>query len=458
MILSADTQAILLLTSPLLVGPGTEPSEPLTPRDYKRLVQHLHQRKLRPAHLISPDGEAVLRTCPADLEADRLRRLLGRGFQLSQAFERWQARAIWVVSRADAAYPRRLKEQLGESAPAVIYGCGDKALLERGGLAVVGSRNANFDLIDYTRSVGHLAARAGVTVVSGGAQGVDQAAMRGGLEAGGHVVGVLPDRLEEASMNREHRNWLLEGQLVLCSSSDPGAKSSRGVFVGRAMDRNKLVYALADAALVVESALEDGGTWKGAVEQLDRLKLVPVYVRAKGEPSPGLDALRRKGALPWPEPQNADSLKDVLQSRVPAARGAAQKGLALFADEGPVSPLPSVSEVPVSYDASNEVASLRDADAAREGVESEADVPVVPGDGCGASVKPLSTPSDILFSVVREQILGLLQDPKKDEEVAKALDVRREQAKAWLSRLVEEGAVEKRKRPSVRYVVKVRLG
>jgi hypothetical protein len=176
-----------------------------------------------------------------------------------------------VVSRADAEYPRRLKARLREDAPAVIYGCGDMALLESGGLAVVGSRHVDDSLIDYTMAVGRLAARAGRTLVSGGAKGIDQAAMRGALEAGGKVSGVLADSLEKTTMNREHRNLLLDGQLVLISPYDPSA----GFNVGNAMQRNKLIYALADASLVVSSDLNKGGTWTGAVEQLDKLKFVP---------------------------------------------------------------------------------------------------------------------------------------------------------------------------------------
>jgi hypothetical protein len=61
---------------------------------------------------------------------------------------------------------------------------------------------------------------------------------------------------------------------------------------------------LADASLVVSSDLNKGGTWTGAVEQLDKLKFVPVYVRSTGGSSAGLDGLRKKGALPWPNPQD----------------------------------------------------------------------------------------------------------------------------------------------------------
>jgi hypothetical protein len=68
------------------------------------------------------------------------------------------------------------------------------------------------------------------------------------------------------TMNREHRDMLIDGRLVLVSSYDPSAR-----FKGwQAMQRNKLIYALADAALVVESSIgSKSGTWSGAVEQLE---------------------------------------------------------------------------------------------------------------------------------------------------------------------------------------------
>jgi predicted Rossmann fold nucleotide-binding protein DprA/Smf involved in DNA uptake len=191
-----------------------------------------------------------------------VRRLLDRGFLLSQAIERWQSRAIWVVSRADAAYPRRLKIRLKELAPPVFYGCGDVAILGTGGLAVVGLRHVDSTLVEYTEEVGRLAATARQTVVSGGAKGIDQAAMRGALSRSGKVVGVLADSLEKAAMNREHRKMLLERWLVLVSPYDPSAPFN----VGHAMQRNKLIYALADAALVVNSDIDKGGTWAGATE------------------------------------------------------------------------------------------------------------------------------------------------------------------------------------------------
>ena len=161
--LSPNTQAILLLTAPLIAGRGASSSELLSPGEYKRLARHLRGIQRRPADLLSPDVAELLRACQSVIDEARLHRLLGRGFLLGQVIERWQSRAIWVVSRADAEYPSRLKARLREDAPAVIYGCGDRNLLETGGLAVVGSRHADDSSIDYAMAIGRLAAEAGGT-------------------------------------------------------------------------------------------------------------------------------------------------------------------------------------------------------------------------------------------------------------------------------------------------------
>ena len=248
---------------------------------------------------------------------DRLERLLARGFLLSQAVERWHARTIWVISRADRAYPQRLKERLREDSPPVLYGCGERKILDTGGLAVVGSRNADEATLEFTRSVGRLTARMGRTLISGGARGIDQAAMQGALVEGGHAAGVLADSLERAAMNREHRSLLMDGQLVIVSPYDPSAAFN----VGHAMQRNKLIYALSDAALVVQAELQKGGTWEGAAEQLEKLHLVPVYVRSTGERSKGLEALRKKGALSWPDPEKQEDFDAALRADLSAERG-----------------------------------------------------------------------------------------------------------------------------------------
>ena len=147
--------------------------------------------------------------------------------------------------------------------------------MDRDGLAVVGSRAVNDTLMQYTRDVGASAAAAEVAVVSGGARGIDQAAMMGALSDGGCVCAVLSDSLERAALSKNYRAYLRSSRLLLLSPFDPAA----GFNVGNAMNRNKYIYALADAALVVNSDYKKGGTWAGATEQLKKYRFGPLYVR-----------------------------------------------------------------------------------------------------------------------------------------------------------------------------------
>ncbi|WP_303785793.1 DNA-processing protein DprA [Azovibrio restrictus] len=459
--LSPNTQAILLLTAPLIAGRSSPSPDLLSPGDYKRLARHLREMERQPADLLSPDAADLLRACRPVIEESRLQRLLGRGFLLSQVIERWQARAIWVVSRADADYPRRIKARLREDAPPVLYGCGDINLLDSGGLAVVGSRHVDDALIDYTMSIGRLAARAHTTLISGGARGIDQAAMRGALEAGGMVSGVLADSLEKTAMNREHRNLLLDGQLVLLSPYDPSA----GFNVGNAMQRNKLIYALADAALVVSSDLDKGGTWAGATEQLDKLNLVPVYVRSTGAPSAGLEALRKKGALPWPDPRDVDGFGAVFEVDKPKTPADKQAGLSLFSNDNDIVSMPGAQqaimpEIQAEPDTekhaeppvvpTSEIPGIKRVEETPPSAPPTTDLATAGGD---AATPVNASPADTLLSAVREVIQRLLVKPMKEAEVASALDVSNAQAKAWLQRLADEGLLEKQKKPAG-YVIK----
>ena len=413
--LSPNTQAILLLTAPLIAGRRDSSSELLKPGEYKRLARFLRDKQREPADLLSVNARELFEECQQLIGSDRLKSLLARGFLLSQAVERWQTRAIWVVSRADAEYPRRLKVHLKEDAPPVLYGCGEAEILDTGGLAVVGSRVADDKLVEYTEGIGRSAARAKHTLVSGGARGIDQAAMRGALEAGGKVAGVLADSLEKTALDREHRSLLMDGQLVLVSPYDPSA----GFNVGNAMQRNKMIYALADAALVVNSDYEKGGTWAGAVEQLEKLHLVPVYVRSNGETGKGLEALLRKGALPWPNPDSAEAFDAALATQVPSEIST-QEQLSLAAAREPTPEYTVRVETP------------------------ETGTRIAP-----AKVSVSISPAEELFAKVTS-LLERMDAPKTDAEVANELNVSKSQAKEWLQRLVKEGVLEKSKKP-VRY-------
>ena len=415
---SLNTRAILLLTAPLIIGRERRSSpKPLAPGEYNRLASRLRDLRRQPADLLGDGAGALIEECQLDLDAERLARLLDRGFLLSQALERWRTRALWVISRADADYPRRLKERLGGQAPPVLYGCGSRENLDSGGLAVVGSRNVDDDLIAYTEGIGRLAAEARRTLVSGGARGIDQAAMRGALDAGGTVTGVLADRLERAATHRDHRDALMDDRLVLICPYDPAA----GFLAGHAMQRNKLIYGLADAALVVSAEFEKGGTWTGAVEQLDRHRFVSVYVRAAGGTGKGLRGLLEHGAKPWPSPDDATALRSVLDP--PPEAG------------------PPPGPAALLREAKSDQAPANDAPPARAATPQ----PVVePGSGDGL------TSAEKLLAAVEELLLPYLAEPRTEADVAEALDVQKPQARSWLKRLVDDGRIERLSRP-VRY-------
>lgn len=343
--LTPNTQAILLLTAPLITGRGETAQGLLSLSEYNRLAQILRDHQRSPADLIGPDAHNLLELCAPLFGRERIEMLLDRGFLLSQAVERWHARAIWVISRADSCYPKRLKTRLKGNAPPLMYGCGAIGLLDKGGLAVVGSRNVNDELIRFTDNLGRLAAQADLPIVSGGAKGIDRAAMHGAMHEEGNVVGVMADSLERAALARDNREPLIEGQLVLISPYDPAA----GFNVGNAMQRNKAIYALADAALVVASDLEKGGTWAGAIEQLKKLQLVPVFVRDGTGISPGNAALIHHGGRPWPNPGNAAHLRETIAAACAAtAPASTQETLSLeFREQppaygSPVKPIPPV--------------------------------------------------------------------------------------------------------------------
>ena len=484
--ISPNTQAILLLAAPLIVGRSTEKEPLLSHREYGALARALKDAHCAPADLVEGGDSAAREAAERVVARERLDKLLARGFKLAQALERWRARSIWVVSRADPAYPRRLKAHLRNDAPALLYGCGDAALLDRGGLAVVGSRKASGSVLAFTASVARGAAEAGRPIVSGGARGIDQAALDGSLEAGGWAIAVLADSLEKAATRRAYRTALRDGRLVLASPFDPAA----GFNVGHAMQRNKFIYALADASLVVQAEVGKGGTWAGAMEQLERYHFGTLYVRTAPEAEPAATELQQRGALAWPEPVDRAAGGDVFEASAElpvspqgALLDACEKGDEGFSevrdghkvgDAEESTTLAARSSSPCGS-SERDVAAAVEGEAKQEGrteavplalaAAPKASERVDPSRAAGVTGDPAVfeagddevsdalAPADALFATARTLIIQQLNTEKTETAVAEALGIQPAQAKAWLVRLVEEGALEKRTRP-VRYVVR----
>ncbi|MCD9556766.1 DNA-protecting protein DprA [Photobacterium carnosum] len=408
--LSPNTQAILLLTAPLIAGRNEQSVDLIKPHEYKRLARYLREIKHQPSDLLSNDANELIQSCNHIIDIDRITRLLGRGFLLSQVVEQWRSRSIWVISRADPQYPRRLKRALRENTPALLYGCGDIKLLNTGGLAVVGPRKADNSLLNYSNNIGQLCAKAQKTLISGGAKGVDLAAMTGAQLTGGTVCNVMAENLEKAAIDRDNREHILNNRLVLVSAYDPKA----GFNVGHAMQRNKLIYGLSQAALVVDATENKGGTWAGAAEQLDTLNLVPVYVRSSGPISAGLDALRNKGALSWSNPSSPEEIIEILDN------------IHTIKNNSSMQVTGSLFDNIVEHEALNTTQ---------------------------FSPRQEQTNSEKLFYFVQALLIEMLKKPMNEKEVAEELNISKSQAAAWLALLVEEDKLTKLTKP-IRYTIK----
>ena len=288
-----NKQAILLLCARFSTTEKGAPT-PLTALEYGRFASWLKDSQLQPKDLFDKD---IIDKClqqwqdpKGKITADRLQYLMGRGLAMGLAVDKWHSAGIWILPRSDKDYPERLKKKLGHAAPALLFGVGNQKLLNTGGLAVVGSRNIGKSDTTYTQKIAQQAALEGLTIVSGGARGVDETSMLAALEADGNALGVLANDLFKSAVAGKWRKYLKNGQLVLVSTIYPEARFQ----VGNAMARNKYIYTLADNALVVRSEKDTGGTWAGAKENLKNT-WTPLFV-ASPSSAEGNEALVSKGA------------------------------------------------------------------------------------------------------------------------------------------------------------------
>lgn len=468
--LSEDTEAVLLLCG-RFGGEKQDPFQPLSAGEYGELAKWLVGRRLRPSDLVNIAGrEALSDVHQSKLEPKRIEFLLGRGTAMALALERWTRGGLWVISRGDAEFPKRLRRHLKHAAPPLLYGAGDKTLLDLGGVAIIGSRDATEAALEYTRAIAARCATEGMAVVSGGARGVDAAAMQGATEAGGSCIGVLASDLLKTSVNRQNRVGLQEGRLVLVSPYFPEA----GFNAGNAMGRNRYIYTLADRALVIDSALRSGGSWAGAIENLKH-GWVPMYVRSPGDGA-GNAALIEEGGLPFDYiPHSSGSLAEfigwvVSKESTPAdAPPEVQPSLltpgpTLEAEpnakpEPAFEPEAGLDKNSAEISAGELVSISAQQYEAREVTLPHAGEPSVGQAGLSDEVhlshlggsKTLD-PFDMYGDFSAKLVTLLTGAALSEEKIALRLFIEKSQAKVWLKRACEAGLVEKQKKP-VRYVL-----
>jgi len=290
MIPSSDSLALLLLCSQL--GLDDESIKPMTLREWNPLARRLQAASLRPSDLLTVSTT----DSPLELSLDERARIISLSSRdILRELDHLDSLGIHPMTRADPDYPERYRQRLKDSAPAVLFYSGEKALLGQPGIAVVGSRHLDEAGKDCAVFVGNACGLSGMVLYSGGANGVDTISMEAALEARGTAVSVLADSLTRAAKSRKEA--LSRGDLCLVTPYSPNA----GFSVGAAMGRNRLIYCLADYAIVVASDAETGGTWAGATETLKN-NWIPVFVLEHEAMPDGNKLLLQKGALAFPHP------------------------------------------------------------------------------------------------------------------------------------------------------------
>ncbi len=184
-------------------------------------------------------------------------------FAAEEARARCARAGVVPVCRHSPRYPPPLRTGPGE--PAVLHVAGGVERLEArvGGdgadavptVAVVGTRHASAEGLEMARALGHGLARAGVTVVSGMALGIDSAAHAGALSAPGPTLAVLaggadvPYPPSKAALHARIR-----GEHCVVSELPPGYRPFRWCFPAR----NRIIAALGQVTVVVEGAERSG--------------------------------------------------------------------------------------------------------------------------------------------------------------------------------------------------------
>jgi predicted Rossmann fold nucleotide-binding protein DprA/Smf involved in DNA uptake len=417
--LTPDTQAVLLLCGELGQR-GANGLKPLGLRQYNTLATWMKTEGLRPGDLLTLEGQTKLGGLQTtEVNPDRVSPLLERGAALALIVERWERSGLWVISRSDGCYPERLKRYLGQAAPPLLYGVGSKSLLKRGGLAVVGSRDRSEEDGEFARRVGEYCAQEGIAIISGAAKGIDRDAMAGALDVGGWALGVLAEGLAKTATSGQYRSGLVSDRLTLVSPFDPDSRW----FPYTAMDRNKLLYGLSDAALVVASSADSGGTWAGATEALQHGR-VKVFVKSAGVLAPGNPKLVRMGGIPFPA--------EPWENLRPLFTAPEEKNGQLFSATAPqASP-----------------AAERSTEALLPAEEQTAPGKAPLVESCRAAEEE---PTRDAYTMVIDAVLALLKEPQADEWLAEKMCVRAAQMKDWLDRGVREGRLLKLKKP-VRYL------
>lgn len=203
-----------------------------------------------------------------------------------------QRHQIDLMTMADADYPASLRHI--HDAPLVLYLKGDRSLLAKPQLGIVGSRNASRAGLEHARAFAGALGPQGLLVTSGLALGVDGAAHAGALDAGFPTVAVIGNGIDRPY---PHRHRKLADRVVshglLVSEYPPGTEARPAHFP----QRNRIISGLSRGILVVEAGLKSGSliTARLALEQGREVFAIPGSIH--NPLARGCHELIRQGAV-----------------------------------------------------------------------------------------------------------------------------------------------------------------
>lgn len=222
-----------------------------------------------------------------------------------------QTHPVTLLTRQSAGYPALLQEL--SLPPAILYVKGHLPDSDRG-LAIVGSRKATDYGLGVAAQFGRAAALDGIPVFSGGAYGIDGAAHKAAVEAGGVTVAVLGGGLDHLYPVRHlHLFDRICERGALVTEFAPWEPPLAPQF----LQRNRIIVGLSKAILVVEAGARSGAlnTAHTALDENRELFAVPGPITSST--SRGTNGLLKQGARLADEPRD---ILDFLQGREPGAR------------------------------------------------------------------------------------------------------------------------------------------
>jgi DNA processing protein len=208
------------------------------------------------------------------------------------ALDRAERVGAVCLTALEAAYPSTFRSL--PVAPPIIWARGRPALAEARHVAIVGTRTASATGVRVAGQLATTCAEVGIGVVSGLALGIDGAAHRGALAAGGVTVAVLGTGVDVAypSRHRALQEEIAEQGLLL-SEVLPGERGHAGTFP----QRNRLIAALAELTVVVEAGRGSGALITADVAASLGRTVAAVPGSVLAPECAGSNALLRDGAL-----------------------------------------------------------------------------------------------------------------------------------------------------------------